>query len=229
MDEVLQERAVHTLTLAIGLRLRVSSPIALAEALEDLALEEAASITSLSRASLGARPPAELRRRADLVRAYLGVVASLAARLAAPECNDAAWWAAVNRTARGAWGGGGGDAGGAVTPRNFFDHYAPPEGWRAAATAALARDAADERAVAPEFPSAARPASIDEYVRIYAGTGALGAATARDAITNLLLVKGIDGTSLLPSLGEMRAAAAAAEGAGAGAGAPKKMKRAKGL
>ena len=227
MDEVLQERAVHTLTLAIGVRLRASSPIALAEALEDIVLEEAASIISLSRASLGARPPAELRRRTDLVRAYLGVVSSLASRIAAPECNDSEWWASVNRSARGV---AGGDASGAVTPRIFFDHYMPPEGWRAAATTALSRDAADARAVALEFPSVARPESIDEYVRIYAGTGALGAATARDAITNLLLSKGIDGTALLPSLAEMRVAAAEAEGGRAGSerGLHKKMKRGRG-
>ena len=154
MEPTVQERAIHALTLAIGIRLRLCSPITLATALEDLLLCEAARAVGMPRDVLTSRPPQLLRKRPGLVHAYHVVLEGFLVGLASPPLNTAAWWAEVNRgvaalggsgatgggvgAAAAAGGGGGvlseGDAAAAALAPSFFEHYRPRgETWAAAA------------------------------------------------------------------------------------------------
>jgi hypothetical protein len=107
MDDVLQERVVNSLALAIGVRLRCASPISLAISLEDEVLREAAAQVRITPASLRARHPIVLRRRADLVAAYIAIANALENNLKDASFNTEAWWTHVNSVTRSGASGSG--------------------------------------------------------------------------------------------------------------------------
>ena len=239
MDHLVQERCIHALTIALGPRYRLRSSIALAEDLEDLILVEAARSSGLSRDVLSRLPQQIISKRADVGRAYHTILEALLHQLGRAELNTGEWWDRVNARARasatsaaalgaaeeaaGLPGGSAAQAPTALSAEAFFEHYRPrppEETWEGLAqlSGGMAKyrapgSSGGSGALCFAFPAAEAPASVDDYLRVYCGSG-----PAADAVAQRVLLAvhsegggGLDAEPLLPSLPALRAATQEAE------------------
>ena len=183
---LIQERAIHSLTLAIGDRLRLVSPVCFAEELEDCIMAESAKLIGLKDDTFIRLPPSYLSQRKDMMRRYHEILEGLIVQLDATQNEDMntdEWWNKVNRIQHRNEGSAG-LSGDFVTPSSFFEHYRPTktgESWGSLAIKAgrmqkyLVSHSPDRTSAQNEycflFPSDLTPDSLNEYLRVFCGSG----------------------------------------------------------
>jgi hypothetical protein len=241
MDHLIQERCINALTIAIGPRYKLRSSVCLAEDLEDLILVEAARSVGVGSDVLSRLPQQIISKRGDILAAYHLILEALLFQLGLAELNSAEWWARVNSAARAPLAAGGGSssavnvqgvAGGAgaeqqggpgmLSVEAFFEHYRPRGGdtWEALARRSGGLDkyrcpatAANPAGLSFTFPSPEVPASVEDYLLVYCGSGPWADGVAQRVVLAVHQAAGLDAEPLLPCLASLRVATQEAEAA----------------